>query len=129
MTFAFGGSKHMNTLWSLNVVVEFIGSIVLLLLGLSGSLYAYGFWSGQGPSKYFHWRSSFRGTLRWLAPLLVVLSLVALLLQFRELRTSSFAPNPAASLDGRIPVLPAFLAHSSAATDSYCSALNSRAAA
>ena len=85
----------MTALWSLNVVVEFMSSIALLLLGLSGSLYAYGFWSGQGPSKHFRWRSDFRGTLRWLAPLLVALSLVALLIQVREWRTSSLMPNPA----------------------------------
>src|SRR5882762_8774891 len=110
----------MKTLWSLNVVVEFMGSIVLLLLGLSGSLYAYGFWYGQGPSKYFRWRSDFRGTLRWLAPLLVVLSLVALLIQIREWWTSSLPPNPAASLDGGRPVLFAFLARCPAASEPRC---------
>jgi len=107
-------------LWNLNVVVEFAGSIVLLLLGVSGSLYAYGFSSGQGPSSYFRWRSGFRGTLRWLAPLLVVLSLLALLLQVHELRTSSLTPNPAASPDGGRPVLFASLAHWPAASEPQC---------
>jgi len=37
----------MNALWNLDVVVEFAGSIVLLLLGVSGSLSAYGFSSGE----------------------------------------------------------------------------------
>jgi len=120
MTPITGDTQHMNTLWTLNVVVEFIGSLVLLLLGLSGSLYAYGFWSGQGPSKYFRWRSDFRGTLRWLAPLLVLLSLVALLMQVREWRTSSLTPNPAASLDGGSPFLFAFLAHCPAASEPQC---------
>jgi hypothetical protein len=110
----------MNALWNLNAVVEFAGSIILLLLGASGSLYAYGFSSGQGPSRYFQWRSGFRGTLRWLAPLLVVLSLLALLLQVHELRTSSLPPNPAASLGGARPRLFAYLAHSLAASEPQC---------
>lgn len=92
----------MNVLWNLNVVSEFAGSILLLLLSLSGSLYAYGFSSGKGPSKHWRWRPEFRGTLRWLAPLLLLLSLLALLLQVRELRTSSLAPNRRAGLDAGI---------------------------
>jgi len=104
----------MNALWNLDVVVEFASSILLLLLGLSGSLYAYGLSSGKGPSKYFCWREGFRGTLRWLAPLLVILSLAALLLQVRELHSSTLTPNPAASLDGGRHILFAFLAHSPA---------------
>jgi hypothetical protein len=107
----------MNALWSLDVVVEFAGSILLLFVGLSGSLYAYGFSSGTGPTKYFWWRAGFRGTLCWLAPLLVILSLAALLLQVRELHSSTLTPNPAASLEGGRPVLFALLAHSPAASE------------
>jgi hypothetical protein len=113
----------MNALWSLDVVVEFAGSILMLFLGLSGSLYAYGLSSGKGPTRYFCWRAGFRGTLRWLAPLLVILSLAALLLQVLELRSSSLTPNPAASLDGGRPVLFAFLAHSPAASEPQCWAM------
>src|SRR2546430_1771552 len=83
----------MNALWNFNVVVEFVGSIMLLALGISGCLYAYGFSSGRGPTKRFHWRTDFRGTLRWLAPLLVLLSLAALLFQVHELRISDRAAN------------------------------------
>lgn len=104
-------------LWKLNVVSEFAGSIVLLVLGVSGCLYAYGFSSGRGPIKRFYWRSDFRGTLRWLAPLLVLLSLAALLLQVNELRTSCRTPNPAAPLDGGHPFRFASLAHCPAASE------------
>jgi hypothetical protein len=107
----------MSVLWNFNVAVEFASSIVFLHLGLSGSLYAYGFRLGEGPSRYFRWRSDFRGTLRWLAPLLVVLSLAALLIQVREWRISSLGPNPAAPLDSGRPVLFAFLARCPAASE------------
>src|SRR5438552_3749204 len=110
----------MNALWYLNVVVEFAGSIVLLLLGVSGSLYAYGFSSGQGLSRYLRWRSEFRTMLRWLAPLLVLLSLAALLLQVHELRTSSLMPNPAHALGGGIPVLSRIGRAWPAASDVQC---------
>ncbi len=82
----------MSVLWILNVAVEFAGCIVFLALGVSGCLYAYGF-AGESLFSRFRWRAEFRGALRWLAPLVVVLSLAGLVLQVRELLVSQGPPN------------------------------------
>src|SRR5438552_16459606 len=94
----------MNALWIFGEIVDSLAAILFLVLGLSGSLYAYGF-VGPGPFRRFRWRAEHRATLRWLAPLLVVLSAGVLLLQVREFRTSWWSPNEAVQATAATPFL------------------------
>jgi hypothetical protein len=119
---AFGDTGNMNALWVFSEAVELVASIAFLLMGVSGSLYAYGFSAGRVTPKRFGWRPDFKSTLRWLAPLLAFLSLGALVFQIHDLRTSYLTPNPAAPLNGGHPRLFAFLAHWPAANEPQCCA-------
>src|SRR5438552_1607368 len=44
----------MNALWIFGEIVDSLAAILFLVLGLSGSLYAYGF-VGPGPFRRFRW--------------------------------------------------------------------------
>jgi H+/Cl- antiporter ClcA len=97
----FGDAKHMSTHLVVDVGLEFLSSVLFLLLGVCGCLYAYGF-SSVELFRGFRWRVEFRQALRWLAPVLVVLSVVAILMQIHDGRASSWSPNERASGNGRI---------------------------
>jgi hypothetical protein len=89
----------MSTHLVIDFGLEFASSVLLLLLGICGCLYAYGF-SSVELFRGFRWRVQFRHALRWLAPVLVVLSVVAILTQIHDWRASYWSPNERASSNG-----------------------------
>jgi hypothetical protein len=94
----------MNTLWMLSEIVTAVAAMFFLVLGLSGSLYAFGF-ARSGPFRRYRWRAEHRTTLRWLAPVVLVLSVAVLVSQVRALWASYPLPNKAGVGKGGIPSL------------------------
>ena len=62
--------------------LEVATSLASLTLGILGCLYAYGF-VGERLFRGFHWRAEFRNVLRWLAPVLIALSIASILMEIR----------------------------------------------
>ena len=90
----------MSALWVFSELVTALAAVFFLALGLGGSLFAYGV-VGPAAFRRFRWPAEHRRTLRWLAPLVVLLSIGVLLFQFRDLRNSDSSPNhPAAGKAG-----------------------------
>jgi hypothetical protein len=63
-------------------VFEIIASVLFLVVGLSGTAFAYGL---AGPKLVggFHWSQKLQRSLRWLGPLLVVLCVASLVVVFK----------------------------------------------
>lgn len=87
----------MSALWVFSEIVDFVGALLFFVLGVSGSLFAYGL-AGPGLFRRFSWRAKDRPALRWLAPLVVLLSVAVLVFQVRDLLTfNAMAVKPHAS--------------------------------
>jgi len=93
----------MSTYFVFECWFESVTSVLFGLLGIWGCSYAYGF-SGDRMFGKLQWNPGFRKALRWLAPLLVVLSAATILLEAREPETASPSPSGAPGL--ALPLTP-----------------------
>lgn len=64
---------------TINLVLEWATSILLLILGIQSTAYAYG-WAGERWFGRVHWNPGFRRPLRWLGPLLILMSATSMIL-------------------------------------------------
>ena len=74
----------MNVVSTFNGIFALVSSVFLLGLGVWATAFAYGF-AGERIVGRFYWSLGFKNHLRWLGPLLVVLTVVCLVFQLDDI--------------------------------------------